>query len=127
MSDEELFTIEITDWKPDEYGGVIIASNRYARGDIARDLVKLTSGEEDPCASFLFDKSALGHIENKTNWLVEKDTVAKQYLWNLFRGYIAKGDSFNPFIWEGYFEFVIREKTRDVRFVDYKTKEGYLK
>jgi|GEM_PF-1803145 len=123
-----LFYVEITNWKPNKYGGIIFSgleNGRICRGEIANDLEKLSHGEEKPFASFIYDRKKAGHIENKTTWLISYDENAKYFLWKIFRDYIATGDSFSPFLWEGYFEFVARGE--EVKFVDYKTNQGYLK
>jgi len=131
--EENLWGVGITSISPQIYGGVIISGikddsgcRRFVYGELSEHLDKLTAGEEDPLASFLLDRGGLGHIENKTKWLLEKDLLAKQLLWKCFRTYIARGESFNPLIWEGYFEFVVTEK-REFKFVDYKDNEEYLK
>ena len=128
--DENLFRIIISNWLPSKYGGVIfsgIENGKIIRAEIANDLEKLTSGEINPLASFIYDRKKLGNIEDKTEWLKYDDKIAKDYLWKVFRNYIATGDSFNPFLREGYFEFIITEKEKEIKFVDFKLNEMYLK
>lgn len=134
--EEDLWGVGISDMTEQPYGGVIISGasvrtlsgthkGRLVYGEISRKLDKLTGGEEQPLASFVFDRGGLGQVTDKTRWLVDEDSKAREFLWQTAREHILPGDSFNPFIWPGYFEFIITT-AGESKFLDYKENLGYL-
>lgn len=125
-SPKELWNVSLDNWEPSEYGGIIISSGgRYISGEIGRSLSELERGEGAPLASFIIDRGKVGHITNKTNWLLGNNNE-KKYLWEALK-YVMKGDNFDPYFEKGYFEFVITKSLGKVIFIDYKDNNEYLR
>jgi len=125
---EQDYTIIISEFAQQIYGGVLIVGKRYVRGEIGKDLVNLCFGKDIPLGSFILDRRGLGHIEDKTIWFngesgEEKD--ARKYLWRAFNHLRFGDDSFDPILYMGYFEFIVRT-SGEIKFVDYKDNENYL-
>jgi len=122
---EQDYSVLISEWGPQDYGGILISGDRYIFGEIGRGLDTLSFGHETPLASFEIDRAKVGHLENKTEWKCKEDKRAKNFLWKALY-YIKKGsDNFDPYFIRGYFEFVVTE-TEKIRFVDFKDNERYL-
>ncbi len=122
----EYYDVGINCWVPSTYGGVIISSRNILVGEIATDLVKLTSGEETPIAGFSMDREAVHTKGDRIVWY-GKDGIAKRVLWRAL-GYIGIGeDRFNPIAWgKGYYEFISRKDNGKVMFVDYDPQSKLL-
>jgi len=145
---EDNYEMVLSEWAPDDYGGVIIfeqrrpKSERFIKGEIAKSItlevvdekgeqseVELTGLQAlclsivDPSAGFVINTDVVGHIEDKVNWYSVKTPEAKSLLWKTFRS-IPIGDSFNPLFKEGYFEFTIANSRP--RFVDFKANPAYF-
>jgi len=115
--DENLWTIGLSDWEPNEYGGIIVIKNFSARGEITRELDRLTAGKENPLAGFKFD----GEF-GRAKWYIEKEESAKEELWRAFQ-IVGENPRTNR---KGYFEFIVTEKSGEIKFLDYKINETYL-
>lgn len=125
----DLFSVEITNWRPNKYGGVIIANEKegFVIGEIANDLAALT-GEEgpneegSPLASFRFD---LQDPISKLKWYRAEDKKAQQGLYEVVRKYVLVGEWNDLKVNPGYYEFIFREG--ELKFVDFKLYPMFLK
>lgn len=127
--EEDLWNIGITNQLKHVYGGVIISgidNRRRVLCEISNNLERLTSGEEDPLVVFIYDRARIGHITDKLRVLKNLDSCAFNILLGVFRNNIARGSSFDPYLFFGYFEFVIGVDGKE-RFIDYKINEEYKK
>jgi hypothetical protein len=107
------------------YGGTLISSPRYIRGELGTGVASLCLGREIPLASFEIDKGKIGYITDKTEWKLKTSKEAKSVLWKALMYITLKHDMFDPIMHKGYFEFVVK-KNLDIRFIDFKDNEWYL-
>ncbi len=102
------YSVLMTEWEPTEYGGIIISRPNSRIIEISKELDELEHGQVTPVTGY---SNGLG-MKYTT-----EDTELRQLMWNSLK--YVKG-------LEGYFEFVITEKDRSIKFIDYKTSRGYL-
>jgi len=126
---EEEYSVLISEFSAQIYGGIIISSMPIIRGEIGKSLVELSHSRENAIVGFELNKMLIGHMNDKISWRLDeknKDVKkAQDYLIRALMHLRIGDDSFDPFFLRGYFEFVVKEKG-DIKFVDYKDNEAYL-
>jgi hypothetical protein len=124
--EEKFWDISITSNPPAQpYGGVIFVGRRQVIGEISGKLDKLTAMEENPYASFIWDRAEPGRYEATLNWLLEGNEESRKTLLKALRYLICTKGEDIPIILRGYFEFVVSGKG-EIKFLDYKTSDNYL-
>ena len=124
--EENLWDISITPNPPVQpYGGVIFVGRRRVIGEISGKLDKLTAMEEDPYASFIWDRAEPGRYQANALWFLEGNEENRRLLFKALKHLICiKGEDL-PIMLRGYFEFVSTGR-REIKFLDYKTSDNYL-
>lgn len=129
-----LFWVELTNWIPSVYGGVIIANAEegFVIGEIAKDLAGLTGMEETeiksgrPLASFNFSMNDPTKFPvRKLYWQRAEDERARGILYEAVRKHVLVGEWDELQIRSGYYEFVFGDS--GLRFVDFKLHPMFLK
>ncbi|MBD3252301.1 hypothetical protein GF386_01065 [Candidatus Pacearchaeota archaeon] len=131
------YRVVVSEWEPEEYAGILILGadsgkrvtgeqpRRLIRGEIGKNLTRLSFGWEIPLAGFEIDRGKTGRIEDKTKWN-SSDNHARELLWRAYK-FVCNDDGFSPYLDKpSYFEFVVTCYGEKIRFVDYKDVRGYL-
>lgn len=105
---KKLYSVLLTEWEPTSYGGIVISTPNKLLIEVGENLDEVEHGQVTPTTGWLNDFG----MKYTTN-----DTELRRLMW----------DALKPVKnLEGYFEFVVTEKDRDIKFIDYKVCEGYL-
>jgi hypothetical protein len=118
------YDVGMTSWEYNHYGFVLISSPKFVFGELGKRLDNLSHGLEVPLASFVVDRSGVGHLEDKTRWIKARNKKSASKLLEALKHIKEPSDNFNPSFLEGYFEGVITKS--GVKFLDYKVNQAYL-
>ena len=119
------YDVGMTAWEHNHYGFVLISAPRFVFGELGKKLVDLSHGLEIPLASFVVDRSRVGHLEDKTRWIGARSRKSASQLLEALKYIKEPSDNFNPSFIEGYFEGVVTKS--GVKFLDYKVNPAYLR
>lgn len=128
---ESLYSVFLTEYEPQEYSGIIISRTEEVLIEISRaGLNDFSHGKVNPSAGGHFAEHNFNHF--KSMRYTTNNRKQRKLIWQVLQ-YLREEDQPSdsdlfPLIKfkRGYFEWVITPAGK-IKFLDYKTAEGYLR
>jgi hypothetical protein len=123
-SETESYVIIVNEYDPAKFCGIVISEPEKAVIELVKEpnLEKLSHGQTTPYSAE-FSKRNLSHSLNKITYLNVESPEIKKIIEEVIK-YLCKGNlsggihEMSPM--QGYFEFVISQKTNELKFIDYR-------
>ncbi|MFZ5955469.1 MAG: hypothetical protein ACOYT4_03510 [Nanoarchaeota archaeon] len=118
------YTVFLTEYERNKYSGIIISNSQKVLIEIGQGNLDELSHGKDPLITCRINLDAIGHMQNKIEW-IRYNEQNKDLILRSLKYLELNHDHFNPLYRRGYFEFIITEGDK-IKFLDFKTNENYL-